>query len=68
MFIGLYLRGSFTINYNKTIKDDRGFIPIPETKPDNNTTTQDVDSPEEIAQKVQEALGVFINDESEQRK
>ena len=29
---------------------------------------EDVDSPAELAEKIQEALGVFMNDEPEERK
>jgi len=57
-----------TINYNKTTRDDtpQFHTLITEDKP-NNKQNEDIDTREEIAQKVQEALGVFINDESEQR-
>lgn len=68
---GIVFRGNFTINYKHTYRDDTiQFQPSKEnfgfnTEPDKKE--EHVDSPAEIAEKIQEALGVFINDESEER-
>lgn len=63
LLLGIAVRGEFTINYNKTYKDDTThLIPVKELEP-NNKPEENVDSPAEIAEKIQEALGVFINDE-----
>jgi len=64
VLIGIAIKGEFTINYNKTYKDDSTqLVPIEKVetieKPEEG-----VDTPAEIAEKIQEALGVFINDET----
>jgi hypothetical protein len=65
---GIVFRGNFTINYRHTYRDDTTqFQPSKETfgfntEPDKK---EEVDSPAEIAEKIQEVLGVFIDDEQE---
>lgn len=65
LLLGIAIRGEFTINYNKTYKDNSAsqFASV-EKLETNNKQNEDIDTREEIAQKVQEALGVFINDET----
>ena len=69
--IGTLTKGEFTINYNHSYKDNT-VPPMPEIKEPigykTNENKEDVDSPAEIAAKIQEALGVFIEDgEPEER-
>lgn len=52
--------------------DTAQFIKIKEaigydTKPKTEDKEEDVDSPAEIAEKIQEAIGVFMDDEPERR-
>lgn len=69
--MGITIRGEFTVNFRHTYKDDTTkFMEVKDpigydTKP---KTDEDADSPAEIAEKIQEAIGVFMNDESEQRR
>ena len=73
MLVGIILRGDFTINYRHMYRDDTAqFIKIKEeigynTKPKTTDKEEDVDSPAEIAEKIQEAIGVFMDDEPERR-
>lgn len=73
LIMGILIRGEFTVNYRHTYKDESiQLIPVPkdqigyDTRPKDKE--EDVDSPAEIAEKIQEAIGVFMNDEPEQRK
>lgn len=45
------------------IKEEIGY----NTKPKTADKEEDVDSPAEIAEKIQEAIGVFMDDEPERR-
>lgn len=70
-FIGVAAKGEFTVNYKHTYKDETTqYVPVENPigyeKPEQ--PEEDQDSPAEIAAKIQEAIGVFINDESEERK
>lgn len=66
---GIVFRGNFTINYRHTYRDDTTqFQPSKETIGYNtgvDKKEEEVDSPAEIAEKIQEVLGVFIDDEQE---
>lgn len=65
---GIVFRGNFTINYRHTYRDDTTqFQPSKETIGYNTgiDKKEEVDSPAEIAEKIQEVLGVFIDDEQE---
>lgn len=68
--IGIAIRGEFTINYNHIYKDET--MKFTEVKDPIGYNTEnkleDVDTPAEIAAKIQEAIGVFMDDESEERK
>lgn len=69
--MGIVIRGDFTINYRHIYRDDTvQFLPQPKEtigyKKEEKKEEKDVDSPAEIAEKIQEALGVFI-DEPEER-
>ena len=71
ILMGIIFRGSFTINYRHTYTDDT--IQHIEVKEPigykaEDKKNEDVDSPAELAEKIQEALGVFMNDEPEERK
>ena len=71
MLLGVICRGSFTINYRHTYRDDTTqFVEVKEPigYKTEDKKNEDVDSPAELAEKIQEALGVFMNDESEERK
>lgn len=71
MLMGIIFRGSFTINYRHTYKDDTTkFVGVKEPigYKTEDKKPGEVDSPAEIAEKIQEALGVFMNDEPEERK
>ena len=71
ILMGIIFRGSFTINYRHTYKDDTTQcvgVKDPIGYKTEDKKTEDVDSPAEIAEKIQEALGVFMNDEPEERK
>ena len=71
MLMGIIFRGSFTINYRHTYKDDTTkFVGVKEPigYKIEDKKNDDVDSPAELAEKIQEALGVFMNDEPEERK
>ena len=71
MLMGIIFRGSFTINYRHTYKDDTTQcveVKEPIGYKTEDKKTEDVDSPAEIAEKIQEAIGVFMNDEPEERK
>ena len=68
MLMGIVFRGNFTINYRHTYRDDTTqFQPSKETFGFNTAADkkEEVDSPAEIAEKIQEVLGVFIDDEQE---
>ena len=69
--MGILIRGDFTINYRHIYRDDTvQFLPQPKEtigyKTEEKKEEKEVDSPAEIAEKIQEALGVFI-DEPEER-
>ena len=73
ILMGILIRGDFTINYRHIYRDDTiQFLPQAKeqigykTEEKNEDKNEDVDSPAEIAEKIQEALGVFI-DEPEER-
>lgn len=71
MLLGVVCRGSFTINYRHTYRDDTTqFVEVKEPigYKTEDKKNEDVDSPAELAEKIQEALGVFMNDEPEERK
>lgn len=71
ILMGIVFRGSFTINYRHTYKDDTTqYVEVKEPigYKTEDKKTGEVDSPAEIAEKIQEALGVFMNDEPEERK
>lgn len=71
ILMGIIFRGSFTINYRHTYKDDTTkFVGVKEPigYKTEDKKNDDVDSPAELAEKIQEALGVFMNDEPEERK
>ena len=71
ILMGIVFRGDFTINYRHTYKDDTTqFVEVKEPigYKTENKKNEDVDSPAELAEKIQEALGVFMNDEPEERK
>ena len=71
ILMGIIFRGSFTINYRHTYKDDtiqHVEIKEPIGYKTEDKKNDDVDSPAELAEKIQEALGVFMNDEPEERK
>ena len=71
ILMGIIFRGSFTINCRYTYKNDtiqHVEVKEPIGYKTEDKKNEDVDSPAEIAEKIQEALGVFMNDEPEERK
>lgn len=62
--IGLLAKGEFTFNYKHTYRDDTTqFTEIKDPIGYNtNNKLEDVDTPAEIAAKIQEAIGVFMDE------